>query len=155
MCAKNVVTCHYAMRHRVTLLTVLCRRSQEQYHLHMQINSQIRPRPHPHQTKTNPAHPVHQLNCRTLFTIATHVITVLRLFVWLFVNLPVRECALCAELTSRFSFLELTFGRMPILTRRFDASTFREVLTRRSIEFLSLASASGISFSRLTSASCF
>ena len=41
---------------------------------------------------------------------------------------------------------------MPILTKRFGASAFQETFTLRSIEFLRLASASGISFSRLTSA---
>ena len=46
-------------------------------------------------------------------------------FVCLFFNLPVREGALCAELTSRFRFIELTLGRMPILTRRFGANTFQ------------------------------
>ena len=98
-----------------------------------------------------------QLNCRTLFTIATALLSppFFLLFVWLFFNLPVREGALSAEFTSRFSFIELTFGRMPILTERFGASTFQEVFTRRSIELLRLASASGISFSRHTSTSCF
>ena len=61
----------------------------------------------------------HNSNC-------TSVITLFRFFFWLFFNLPVREWALCAELTSRFG-----------------ASTFQEVFTRRSIEFLRLASASG------------
>ena len=37
---------------------------------------------------------------------------------------------------------------MPILTRRFGASTLQQEFTQRSIEFLRLASASGISFSR-------
>ena len=58
-----------------------------------------------------------------------------------------------AELTSRFRFTELTFGRMSTLTKRFGASTSQEVFTRRSIEFLRLAPASGISLSRQTSTS--
>ena len=70
-----------------------------------------------------------QLNCRTLFTTATALLS--------------SPLALCAELTSRFSFVELKFGEMPILTRLFGASTFQEVLTRQSIEFLRLVSASG------------
>ena len=51
--------------------------------------------------------------------------------------------------------LSYTFGRMPILTKWFGGSTFQELFTRRSIEFLRVASTSGISFSRLTSVSCF
>ena len=98
-----------------------------------------------------------QLNCRTPFTTATALFfTLFRLFVWLFFDLPVRKRALSAELTSRFRFVELTtFGMMPILTRRFGASTFQEAFTRRPTEFHRLASASGISFSRHTSTSCF
>ena len=52
----------------------------------------------------------HNSNC-------TFVMTLFRLFVWLFFNLPVREGALCAEPTSRFRFI--AFGRMPMLTRRY------------------------------------
>ena len=51
--------------------------------------------------------------------------------------------------------LELTFGRIPTLTRWFSASTVQEVFTRQSIAFLRLASASDVSFSRRTSTSCF
>ena len=61
---------------------------------------------------------------------------------------------LITEFESRFSFIELTFGRMPTLTKRSRTSTFQEVFTQRSIEFLRLASASGIPFSRHTSTSC-
>ena len=89
------------------------------------------------------------------YSYCTFVTTLLWPFVWLFFNLPVQEWALSAELTSRFRFIELTFGRMPILTRRFGASTFQEVFTRLSIEFIRLASASGISFSRHASTLCF
>ena len=45
-----------------------------------------------------------QLNCRALFhtSICTFVITLLQLFVWLFLNLPVRELALCQHSQGRF-----------------------------------------------------
>ena len=78
-----------------------------------------------------------QLNRHTLFTTTngTFASILLRLFVWSLCNLPMR-----------FRFIELTFGRMPILTWRFGASTFQEVFTRQSIEFLRLVSASGIFF---------
>ena len=60
-----------------------------------------------------------QPNCRTLFTISccTFVTTLLGLFIWLFLNLPVRKRALFAELKPRFRPIELTFGRMSIVTR--------------------------------------
>ena len=80
---------------------------------------------------TQQSYTFHKCNC-------TFVTTLFRLFVWLFFCLPMREWALCAEHTSRFRWTELTFGRMPILTRRFGASSFQEVFTRRSIEFLRL-----------------
>ena len=68
-----------------------------------------------------------QPNCRTSFNMATALWSspFFRLFAWLFFNLPVREWALCAELTSRFSFRELTFGELEILTTLFGASTFQ------------------------------
>ena len=43
----------------------------------------------------------------------TFVTTLLRPFSWLFLNLPVRKWALC----HRFRFLELTFWRMPTVTK--------------------------------------
>ena len=62
-----------------------------------------------------------QLNCRTLYTIATTLLSspFNLLFVWLFFNLPVRTKALCAEFTTRFRPLELTFGRMPVVAQVF------------------------------------
>ena len=71
-----------------------------------------------------------------------------RLYVWLFSNLPVRKQALCAEFTTRFRLIELTFWRTPILTKWFSASTFQEIFTLLSIELPRLASASDVSFSR-------
>ena len=41
------------------------------------------------------------------------------LFVWLFVNLVMRELSLIPGFASRFSFIKLTFGRMPTLTPAF------------------------------------
>ena len=52
-----------------------------------------------------------------------------RPFICLFINLVMREQTLVPCLTSRFSFIELTFGRMPTLTRRSRASTFQIVST--------------------------
>ena len=72
-----------------------------------------------------------QLNGRTLIRIATALLPSHFFGFWF-------GCS-SAELISRFPFIELTFGRMPILTWRFRASTFQEVLTRRSIEFHRLA----------------
>ena len=40
---------------------------------------------------------------------------IFRLFTWLFFNLVVREQTLVPCFASRFSFIELTFGRIPIL----------------------------------------
>ena len=76
-----------------------------------------------------------QLNCRTLFhnSYCTFVTTLLRPFVGLFLNLPVRKRALCAEFAARFRLIELTFGR--ILTKRFGASKFQEVFARLLIGF--------------------
>ena len=58
-----------------------------------------------------------QLNCRALFTIAPALLSS-PFFGFLFgcsSTFLCRKWALCAELTSRFSFIEFTFGRMPIL----------------------------------------
>ena len=46
----------------------------------------------------------------------------------------------------RFRLTELTFGRMPILTRIFSASTFQEVCPRLSVGLPRLASASDFFF---------
>ena len=40
------------------------------------------------------------------------------LFVWLFINLMMREQTLIPGCASRLCLVELTIGRMPILTRR-------------------------------------
>ena len=60
----------------------------------------------------NPAagHIVHYCYC-------TFVTTLLRPFIWLFLDLLVRKRALCAEFTTQFRLIELTFGRMPINTK--------------------------------------
>ena len=85
-----------------------------------------------------------QSNCRTSFTIATALLSPPFLGHLLCCSSPFQ----CGNQHSTSNLEELTFGRMPILTRRFGASKFQEVLTRRSIEFLRLTSSSGISFSR-------
>ena len=85
-----------------------------------------------------------QPNCGTIFT--SHCILVgrrslfwvrkwshlFRLFVGLFVNLMMQEQTRISCLTSRFVFIELTFGKMPILTKRSRAHTFQIVSTRLS-----------------------
>ena len=58
----------------------------------------------------------------------TFVIALFRLFGWSSTFQSGKE-HLSAEFSSRFSFIELTLGRMRILTRWFGASTFQEVFT--------------------------
>ena len=65
-----------------------------------------------------------------------------------------KEQTLCAAFTSRFRLTKLTFGKIPILTKCFRATTFQKVLTWQSIKLPRLASASGVSYSRRTSTSC-
>ena len=62
-----------------------------------------------------------------------------------------REQTLVPCFASRFSFIELTFGRMPILTRWSRTSTFQIVSARLSKNSASLTSASDASFSRRAS----
>ena len=72
-----------------------------------------------------------QLSC--IFQQKNHCIlvtTLLRLFIWLFLNLPVRKRALIAEFTTRFWLIKLTFGTMPIVTMKLSANTFEEVSAR-------------------------
>ena len=76
------------------------------------------------------------------------------LFTWLFFNVAVWKQTLVPCFASRFSSMELTFGRMPIHTRRTRTSTFQIVSARLSRKSASLTSASGASFSRRTSTSC-
>ena len=52
----------------------------------------------------------------------------------------------CPCFSSLFSFVEITLGRMPILTRRSRASTFQEVFAWLSKNSVSLTSASDASF---------
>ena len=68
-----------------------------------------------------------QLNCRALFTIATALLSSP------FFGFLLGCSSTCAELTSRFRLIKLTFGRMPTVTRWFSASTFQEVPARLSI----------------------
>ena len=51
--------------------------------------------------------------------------TVLRLLVWLTVNLSVPAYALCAEFASRFRFVILTSGWMPIINRGIRTLSFQ------------------------------
>ena len=52
-------------------------------------------------------------------------VALFRLFVWLFTNLVMRKQTLVSSLTTRFIFVELALGRMPIFTRRSRAGTFQ------------------------------
>ena len=65
-----------------------------------------------------------QLNCRTLFIKDDALLSspCFRFLCGLFFNLPVRNKALCAKFTTRFRLKELTFERVPILTKWFSAS---------------------------------
>ena len=82
------------------------------------------------------------------------VVTILfRLFIQLFINLSVRKRALIAKLTTRFRFMELTFGRMAIITRWFGANTFQVISAWLSSELPRWTPASEVLFPRCTSAS--
>ena len=65
-----------------------------------------------------------QLNCRTLFIKDDALLSspCFRFLCGLFFNLPVRNKALCAKFTTSFRLKELTFERVPILTKWFSAS---------------------------------
>ena len=52
------------------------------------------------------------------------VVAFLWLFVWLLVNLMMREQTLIPGFATRFCFVKLTLGRMPMFKRRLSASTF-------------------------------
>ena len=69
-----------------------------------------------------------QLNCRTLFPVTTALLSQLffgPLFGW----------SSAIQCGNEHPAPNYTRGRMPILTKRFGASTFQEVSTRRSIVF--------------------
>ena len=76
------------------------------------------------------------------------------LFVWLFVNLMMREQTLVPCFASRFVLIELTFGRMPILTRRSRTRTFQIISALLSKNGTLVLFASDTSFPRHTSTSC-
>ena len=82
------------------------------------------------------------------------IVAFLRPFVWLFINLEVRKQTRVPCLTSRFVFLELTLGKMPILTRRSRASTFQIISARLSKNGTMVTFASDTSLPRHTSTSC-
>ena len=83
-----------------------------------------------------------------LSSLSLHLQTLFRLFTWLFFNLVVREQALVSCFASRFCYMELTFGRMPRLTRWSRASTFQEEFARLSKNGPMANFASDTSFSR-------
>ena len=53
-------------------------------------------------------------------------------FVWLFVNLMMREQTLITGFSARFTFIELALRRVPIFTRRSCAGTFQKISARLS-----------------------
>ena len=83
----------------------------------------------------------------------TFVTTLLRLFIWLLLNLPLRKRALLGGFTSRFGLIKLTFGRMPTVTKQFSANSFQEVSACLSIDLPRRTPASEAPFSPRTSTS--
>ena len=77
-----------------------------------------------------------------------------RLFICLFFNLVVRAQTLVSCFASRFSFIELTFGRMPTLERWSRTSTFQIVSAKVVEEFCQSDFCLWRFFSRLASTSC-
>ena len=82
-------------------------------------------------------HPVSptQPNCGTIFTITKAlllslslmgILVIIWLFVWLFINLVMLEHTLILGFATGFCSVELTLGRMSMLTRRSRASTVGE-----------------------------
>ena len=60
------------------------------------------------------------------------IVALLWLFVWLFINLLMREQTLIPGFAARFCFLKLTLGRMPIFTKGSLASTLQIISARLS-----------------------
>ena len=73
---------------------------------------------------------------------------------WLFVNLMMREQTLIPGFTSRFCFVKLTFGKMPLFTRRSRAGTSQIISARLSKNGTMVTFASDTSFPLHTSTSC-
>ena len=89
-----------------------------------------------------------------VFSSLVGTVAFLWLFVWLFINLVMREQTLIPSFTSRFCFVEVTFGRMPIFTRRSRASTSQIISALLSKNGTMVTFASDTSFPRHTSSSC-
>ena len=81
------------------------------------------------------------------------VIILLRLLAGLSLNLRVCKRAVIAEFTTQIRLIELTIGRMPIVTGWRRANTFHEVFARLSIELPRWTPASEVLFPRRTSTS--
>ena len=107
-----------------------------------------------------------QPNWGTIFAMATACLSSLSFllwesqpffgfFVWLLINLMMREQTLIPGFTSRFSFVELTLGWMPTFTRRSRASTFRKIAAQLSENGTMVTFASDTSFPRHTSTSWY
>ena len=64
------------------------------------------------------------------FSSCVGIVAFLWMFVWLFINLVMREQTLIPNFAFRFCFVKLTLGRMPIFTRRSRASTFQIISAR-------------------------
>ena len=74
-----------------------------------------------------------QRSCRRfLFFFGRGIVALLSVFVWLFIDLMMREQTRIPGFASRFCFIKLTLGRMPIFTRRSHASTCQLMSARSS-----------------------
>ena len=93
--------------------------------------------------ETNASHSCEtQPNCGTIFTMATafllslcllwELAAFLWLFVWLLINLLMREQTLLSGFALRFCFVNLTLGWMPTSARRSRASTLQIISARLS-----------------------
>ena len=105
-----------------------------------------------------------QPNCGTVFTTAAaflsslplrfwDVVALLWLFICLFINLVMRKKTLVSCLTTRFIFMELALGRMPLFTRRSRTSTSQIRPARLSKNEPMVTFASDTSLPRHTSTS--
>ena len=79
-----------------------------------------------------------QPNCGTIFHNCHNVLVVafsffwnssLGLFVWLFINLVMREHTFVPGFASRSCFVKVTLGRMPVFTERSRTSTLQNICT--------------------------
>ena len=96
-------------------------------------------------------------NSHSIFVVAcssfVEMVALLRLFVWLLVNLIMPDQTTCPRLYIPLLFVKWTLGRMPIFTRRSRARTFQIISARLSKNGTMVTFASDTSFPRHTSTS--